>query len=1578
MSFNVINASAKITEQYRRYLKTIFDIAQPEYKQLFNEQLESADPFSKGPYLDVTDSFVKGQSVSQLVDNGVLSSEFKRLPDIYDKTLYLHQQKAIEKTLDGKNIVVSTGTGSGKTECFLIPIINHLMREKEIYGEIKPGVRALLIYPMNALANDQIDRLRRTLAKYHEITFGSYTGQTEYKKEKALEIYKKINTNPETGEVPVRLENELLSREEMKETPPNILITNYAMLEYLMLRPEDSVFFEGKHAHSWKFIVLDEAHTYTGSTGIEVSMLMRRVMAKLHNPQIQYILTSATLGDESSNDKVVEFAENLCSASFCADDVIRAYRVNLREYAQEKYKLGTDFYTAVHDLIDCGYEDSYILQKIYESFGIVSKDYSLLPEFLYDLMLQDEIYWKVKEFLASPCSVSALCSELNWTFQQLSDFVDVASRAIKDRTKIFDARYHLFIRATEGVFITLPPYKSLSLTRKNYEHHNGKDYKVFEVVTCSQCHALYILGNIEDNHLVQKSNYDSQNIKEAFYIGEVTNDDDEENQLASEDLTTSAYELCPYCGYIRPANEVHKKACEHGSSDYIKLIKVKTSKVTGRVTKCVCCESVNRLGILRSFFTGQEASTSVIGTALFEQLPGYINKVETPVETTTVTDDGFDEWADEVTQPTSIKVPKAKQFIAFSDSRQAAAYFASYFSETYDGILYSSLINAKIKSLGTEQQPIPRFVAELATIFRNNNISPFTDDSRPDYEAEAWVAVLKELVENKTRNSLAGLGLLSLSITDDDIFMQNKKYGFSAEDVKNICLNFIAGMLTESAIYYKKTLSESDILFFAHGGVETSYLLHGGNDRSIHAFIPKNNSRTNKRKEYLERILKSKGIVADSDSVNNLLSAFWDKFLLKYGLLKNITNKNGYEGYRVNTEKLTIGNAKKWYRCPRCQRLTPFNVSGVCPSYMCDGVLEPVDADELNRDNHYYKIYNELEPHSLRIVEHTAQLNRDEAYKYQNLFKQKKIDVLSCSTTFEMGVDVGELETVFMRNMPPTPSNYAQRAGRAGRSTHSAAFALTFCTKSNHDFIFFKNPVSMIKGTITPPVFKTDNEKICIRHVYASALSFFWKKYPQYFSDAHAMMEVDGKKKSGFAAFKEYLLSKPSDLKKYLKLCLPQSLIKQFKIETFGWVRWLFDAPNVNYPNFNRVFEMYNSEISTLQTEKEKADAAGNKSDYITYQIKNYRNEKVISFLSKNSILPKYGFPVDTVQLRITDKNDSAAGLDLSRDLSMAISEYAPGCQIVANGRLITSRYIRKIPHEHWKMYDYIKCEDCQTLNMDIHTEYGSQLKECRQCGAILRENQRKTFLIPDFGFIAEHNISTPTLIKPERTSRTEAAFVNYDHHLPEKDYIINGLKVQTAIVDNGPMAILTTDEFFVCQKCGYACETTETGTPFLKMVVKPHTAPSGKKCSCSNLERFSLGYRFETDVIRIRINKICSFEQAYSVLQAIILSACAQLNIDNTEIAGCLQYCTDGVFYYVLYDTTPGGAGHVKRLNSKEMIEKVLLGAYVKAKNCTCGGEEGDSSCYSCLRTYQNQRHHDIIKRKYVVAFLSEMNELE
>lgn len=217
------------------------------------------------------------------------------------------------------------------------------------------------------------------------------------------------------------------------------------------------------------------------------------------------------------------------------------------------------------------------------------------------------------------------------------------------------------------------------------------------------------------------------------------------------------------------------------------------------------------------------------------------------------------------------------------------------------------------------------------------------------------------------------------------------------------------------------------------------------------------------------------------------------------------------------------------------------NISNVCPTYKCDGELKKINIDDVFKNNHYYQIYQNLDIRGLRIVEHTAQLNRETAYEYQKKFKMKELDILSCSTTFEMGVDVGSLETVFMRNMPPSPANYAQRAGRAGRSKHSAAYALTFCNKSNHDFTFFRNPGRMIKGNINPPKFSIENEKIAIRHVYASAFSFFWKRYPEYFSTASTMAETDENGSSGFINLKKYILSKPEDIKDYINRFLPKN-----------------------------------------------------------------------------------------------------------------------------------------------------------------------------------------------------------------------------------------------------------------------------------------------------------------------------------------------------------------------------------------------------------------------------------------------------
>ena len=204
----------------------------------------------------------------------------------------MHQERAIRKVAAGRNIVVATGTGSGKTESFLMPILDSLVREQE-QGTLGPGVRALLLYPMNALANDQMKRLRQVLAAYPDITFGRYTGETEKDPRESSRAFSELNI----GEP--MLPNEMLSRQEMRERPPHLLLTNYAMLEYLLLRPLDMDLFAAGDDSKWRFIVVDEAHVYDGSQGAEIAMLLRRVRDRVApDRSIQCIATSATVGGD--------------------------------------------------------------------------------------------------------------------------------------------------------------------------------------------------------------------------------------------------------------------------------------------------------------------------------------------------------------------------------------------------------------------------------------------------------------------------------------------------------------------------------------------------------------------------------------------------------------------------------------------------------------------------------------------------------------------------------------------------------------------------------------------------------------------------------------------------------------------------------------------------------------------------------------------------------------------------------------------------------------------------------------------------------------------------------------------------------------------------------------------------------------------------------------------------------------------------------------------------------------------------------------------------------------------------------
>jgi ATP-dependent helicase YprA (DUF1998 family) len=1557
MAFSPVEASKKITTKYLRYLNTIFNIADKQYNSQFENLLHNQKSFAVGPFLDVSDSFEKGKSLFGFMEDGTLPKGFSKLRFPLERELYKHQEEAILKVIGGKNLIVSTGTGSGKTESFLIPILRDIINEYE-NNLLGPGIRAMIIYPMNALANDQLERLRDILAEFPEITYGSYTGQTKNSEKHALAEYKDLND----GATPHN--NELISRDQMKKTPPHILITNYAMLEYLMLRPGDSIFFSPEYSNLWRYVVLDEAHVYNGSTGIEVSMLLRRLKATLQNEKIQYILTSATLGSENENAEVARFASDLCDSTFDQSDVVRAKRITL-ELPKQLNNLGVGIYNTISRVLDSNYSEAKTFEDIQNLISL-SQAHNKLSELLYDYITHDELFWRIRKTLVTPKTVSSLAKELELQEGDIADFVSVASKAEKNGERPFDARYHMFLRATESVFITLEPSRKLFLSRKeSHIETDGKDYKVFEIATCSSCHGIYLMGKIDANGCLSQCNYVEPYERSVFLLSDSISNSDEDNMMEDEEITADNFEICSRCGFVRRMGGTKKTGCEHDAHFYRPVVRVDVKNETGKLTKCISCEAKNNFGVLRTFFTGQEAVTSVIGTALFEVLPSY----KIIVEDAQIEDDsGFGFATSQQTNMTQ----EAKQFIAFSDNRQAAAFYATYLGQTYTNILYKRIVVEALKEI-RDSQKANLFIDDLTYFFEKYNISKDTA------QKEAWKALLAEMVDNKSRTSLYSMGMIGFGIDPTNVG-DNKKLNLTAQEVATLCSVFVLDMMSDAAIIQEGKLNQAEKDFYLHNGVEYAFNLSDSDrKRQMHSFIPVRENLNNKRLDYFVRVMNQKGLSLEREDTIRYLMGIWNNIFIG----KQIMERSG-SGYRLNLKSVVISGKNDWYLCKKCMRITMHNIDGVCPTYHCDGELVQIDTTQFYVDNHYYEMYQNLDIRELKVVEHTAQLNKETAYDYQKQFKKKEIDVLSCSTTFEMGVDVGTLETVFMRNMPPSPSNYAQRAGRAGRSRDSAAFALTFCTKSNHDFTFFKQPTDMIRGKISSPKFNVENEKIAIRHLYASALSMFWKEYPEYFDRAAKMTEKQEDGLAGYEVFTDYLLSSPEKLKEFANKFLPKTLIDKFDVEHFGWLESLLSKDESNPGVLTKAIEEYKYEVGILEAAREEGFKANQRVDYLAARIRVYQKEDILSFLSKKNVLPKYGFPVDTVEMSVLDiSGKTSLGLELSRDLSIAIAEYAPGSQIIANGNLITSRYIRKIPRMSWKMYDYIWCPKCSTLNIETHIGEGHKctIDACKQCYEPLIDKTPSTFLIPSFGFEADgEKIEKPKLIKPEKTFRSEVAYVGYGTDISIQRQMIGNAAVEVSFSKADEMAVLNESAFYVCETCGYT--DLDPKWNFDTKTLR-HKLPNGYWCKSEYLRKYALGYRFETDVIQIRFLNPDIYDRdiALSVLYAVLKGACTTLNIEQSDIAGCLQYFYNDIsnranYALVLYDKTPGGAGYVRQLCSAENIELVLRETLRMIKNCDCGGETMDSSCYSCLRTYYNQKQHDILKRKYVVEYLGDFLE--
>ena len=1559
-----IEQAKLIENEYRQYVKSTFTLNDETFYDKFQKEMDEV-LLAKGPYLNKILPFKRGKSIQELIDIGKLNKDFNKLGTFNpNMKLYSHQEEGLEKVSNGRSVVVTTGTGSGKTETFLIPILNHILNDHDID---KPGVRAIFLFPMNALVNDQMNRIRRILKSYPKIKFGRYVGDT--KEDVNPEKERKVLHDMFDEEIP---SNELISREEIRQNPPHLLFTNYSMLEYLLLRPKDTSLLEEKYTNKWQFIVLDEAHTYAGALGIEVGMLLRRLTEKI-NRKPQFILTSATLGDQNKDENdIVNFAKNLTGATFETDDIIFSKRVKLQ--SNGKYRLSGEDYSYLKNKLS-KYQNDPTLVIEQEILSCISKyipiDGLTLNEAIKTCLKFDNNVLLIDQIIQQPMSfydVYRYFKIYNLTEHQFSDLVYLISYVFSDSKEIFDLKYHTFVRTIDGCYVTLDEEKNLSLSKCLYIN----DSKAFEIGKCKKCDTTYIIGTIVGNDLHQNTDIDIyENSSEIGTTVDYFIFDKDISYYDKDYLV--GYNLCVKCGKIHEENEINPETCSCDEKYLKKVYRVKKDKnddktdmnaiYSNNISYCPCCRKSANNGIVSAFYLGKDSTTAVLTQLLLKAIDDTKEKKE-KVEVELSEDSVFGTPTEKKEEEKPIEY--TKQLIEFSDSRQQASFTAIFCEYNHERFMRKKLLFDVIND-----SDIPYSVSKVRTILENRieNYDLFANkynSSGDGSHKNAWITILKELLSIDGSYTAEGLGLYAFKVNLSGLskfesFIPGafKKQGFpnynlTFDELCNI-LSIIANTFrNHSAIEYQDSnlsieerKEEFSYRMFncyvtLQKAAKATYPKHILKE-SVHSLLPVNNSQSNKLIDY---VMECTGFSFDTSK------AFIGKC---YELLSNnhiiFEDETCNELYKIKAEQFDLYGNKQlnWYYCDKCKSVTIYNCKDVCPTCASKS-LKRCDPEIVFADNYYRKEYKTKKVERLVFKEHTGQLTPSEGLKIQKAFIKKLVNVLSCSTTFEMGVDIGSLETVFMRNVPPTPANYVQRAGRAGRGKDSSAFILTFCGNSSHDYNYFKTPEKMVDGRITPPYFKLDNEKIVLRHIMDTALSFYLKLNPTDFTNIGTFI-------SDFQMFKNYINSKPTDLGKYIDTFITDTKLHQYM--NFGWIDKAIGKDGL----LTEFFDEFVNEIDSLTQSSNDELSKGNHqlANYYLGEIEKKKNKPFIDALANSNIIPKYGFPIDNVNLKVqTEKNK----VDLDRDLQIALSEYAPDCEVMANGKKYTSRYIIIPRKKGITKYYSVECEKCGKTNYNIDKNH---LIKCDNCDETLPETN-EFFVCPDKGFKADFKTVTSKTIKPKKVYANEIEYIGKGSTEKKLDYFG---KIEIISNKDDELLVRNNNPFYMCEKCGYTIiDKTLDLSKKLDIENKGHSN-GYDECESNTLQKISLGYSFKTDVIKFKFKKHYSIEESYSFLYAFLDGISTTFCIERNDINGVLSQEKDATYSIIIYDDVPGGAGHVKQLLDVNAIKKTFNETLIKISSCVC---DEQTSCYNCLRNYKNQRRHKHLKRKAAIKVLKDI----
>jgi ATP-dependent helicase YprA (DUF1998 family)/rubrerythrin len=1628
MPLNPIAFTDRVVSSFLRYQLTAYPFADTRLDKQMRDLLSlaktRATPLLKGPYLTLSRPFEQGCSVQQLIDEGLLHALLReRIPSAIEN-VYRHQEEAIRSIDTGRTTLISTGTGSGKTECFLYPVISRCLKARDA-GE-PAGIVAVLVYPMNALAEDQLLRLRGLLAGTG-ISFGMYVGKTPRKKsdvsgrrlqhgasradyEQQMEEVRILGS----GET-VYPGEEVCSREEMRTAgkQPRILLTNVNQLELLLTRQTDVELFSDARLD---YLVFDEAHTFTGAQGAETACLVRRLLRYCEKDpgDTTCIATSATIVDPNDPDAAKRFASRFFGVKV-TDVVTVGESYSAQIWPEKRWNSPTptnpsDVLQKCVDAVDGPDE------KIHEAFSALSgrelPEGADLQAALYEELAAAEPVFQSATLLERPMALNESAKELGTALGRIVTEEEVLSWLILGAIAQSESRpllrpvVHAFLRGIGGASVAFPGPGDEPVLHFSAEQA-AADPGPFRlpVSTCTTCGQHYFASHLHDFHHTSRmlgggqasgtSRYwepldSAKNGKRCVLIDGLVSGDD-----LPVDRVAEVW-LCRHCGTVHEQDGAHCGHCGH-SDKKVALYSIQTKDESeGFLSRCLGCEANGR------------------------RWGGSYREPARPVRTTAVADI-------HVLAQDMINNLDPQRLLIFCDNRQDAAFQAGWMRDHARRFRLRSLIAEELQK---GAQGVGDLTVSLSRMFEQEEglsrallpevwrVVPLDagQNHRKEREKFLRMVILREI----TLSPRQVLGLEPWGRMRIDYTGLSANLPFIVRNSRGLRLppDELCSGITTLLDYLRR----QRVLFDPVHKTFSKYWNDGDleiqNGYLPQMDPPKGTKLTRAADDNENYVVQWKGISGDTyikqavrkwGVPDNDLPAFLEElleFLRAGGWLVPVTligakgkSLPGQSGlFQVDLGKLQLVAAQGVWKCKRCSRRTARRTpNDLCPAWRCKGTLEFTAENPDDYNLHLLDGNYDL----IRPEEHTAMVPHDKRERIENWFKDpssKAVNCLVCTQTLEMGVDIGALDAVLMRNVPPLPANYWQRVGRAGRRNRMAV-DVTYCRDVSHDRSYFAAPEKLLAGGIDAPTFNLSNPLMVRRHIHATVLT---RLYQEARSNAalQAILEAavpttvrawlfDGntirKALPDLSALEQAVSSRARALLDHVK-----------EVFAAGWP--VEDSAVVSETHLKEAVEGFTQQLRSVMVRLQRRlnwahqtvsrlnalqastgtlepgdEAIRRRCERYIKRIKGELKKKksegegrdetvTYSVLALEGFLPGYGLErgtiLGTAEIPFWESRD-AGELYLPRPPLLALREYVPGNLIYANGHRFVSR-----------RYQLLPAEERETAQLEV-TVTRSALREVEP-GTPPSVTSRVLQSLPmdDVDLVHVSQITDEedyrfqmgvAVLGHERNRHSGGKAFNWGIR---EVHLIKAMHLRMANVGS------TTEiqrrinfGYLICSVCG------DSVSPLASDLQKTSFKTGHRERCGGDTKDVAEEFALHADVVAdtLKFPGFADQTEAYSVLESVRLAAANRIEMvpedlqilvigqmDSDEVTGCLM------------DPMPGGSGLLEQL--VERFQEIREEAITLVKTCPSACQ---SSCTDCLQTYRNSFYHAHLDRTVALQFL-------